>query len=81
MEKTTVTRKGQITIPQSLRKKLGIKKGSKVSMEVKDGDVILSIEDKKPLEKMKDLKDEIKFSDKEVSSMIKDSKKKWSKFE
>ncbi|MFB6246504.1 MAG: AbrB/MazE/SpoVT family DNA-binding domain-containing protein [Candidatus Pacearchaeota archaeon] len=81
MEKTTVTRKGQITIPQSLREKLGIKKGSKLSMEFKDGDVILSVEDKKPIEKMRDLKNEIKFSGKEIESMIKDSKKKWSKFE
>jgi len=30
MEATTVTSKGQVTIPQSLRQRLGIRQGSKV---------------------------------------------------
>lgn len=34
MEATTVTSKGQVTIPQSLRKRLGIRQGSKVMFKL-----------------------------------------------
>ncbi len=36
-----VTVKGQIVIPAKLRKKVGIKKGMKVFMEEKNGDIIV----------------------------------------
>jgi AbrB family looped-hinge helix DNA binding protein len=34
MEATTVTSKGQVTIPQELRRKLGIRQGSKVEFSL-----------------------------------------------
>jgi AbrB family looped-hinge helix DNA binding protein len=34
METTSVTSKGQVTIPQELRKKLGIRQGSKIGFEL-----------------------------------------------
>lgn len=34
MEATTVTSKGQVTIPQELRQKLGIRQGSKVEFSL-----------------------------------------------
>ena len=34
MDITTVTSKGQVTIPQEVRRKLGIRKGSKVEFSV-----------------------------------------------
>jgi AbrB family looped-hinge helix DNA binding protein len=37
-----VTRNGQITLPATIRKKLGIAEGDLVEMAVKDGKVILS---------------------------------------
>ncbi len=41
MDRATVTTKGQIVIPVKLRKKAGIKKGTKVFIEEKNGDIIL----------------------------------------
>lgn len=36
-----VTIKGQIVIPVQIRKKVGIKKGTRVVLEEKDGDIIV----------------------------------------
>ncbi len=41
METSVVTFKGQIVIPVKLRKKVGIKKGTKVFLEEKNGDIIV----------------------------------------
>jgi AbrB family looped-hinge helix DNA binding protein len=41
METTVVTTKGQIVIPARLRKKYGIKIGTKIQFEEEDGEIIL----------------------------------------
>ena len=41
METSVVTVKGQIVIPARLRKKVGIKKGTRVFLEERDGDIIV----------------------------------------
>lgn len=41
MEKATVTVKGQVIIPAKIRRKLGIKKGTRVTFTEKNGEVIL----------------------------------------
>lgn len=41
MEKATVTVKGQVIIPARIRRKLGIKKGTRVTFTEKNGEVIL----------------------------------------
>ena len=41
MYATTLTQKGQVTIPAPIRKKLGLKKGTKVSFREKKGEVII----------------------------------------
>ena len=38
---STVTIKGQVVIPVRLRKKVGLKKGSRVYMEERNGDIII----------------------------------------
>lgn len=37
----TITSKGQITIPQEVRRRLGLKQGDKVTFEVEDGRTVL----------------------------------------
>ena len=39
---TKVLEKGQVVIPASLRRRLGIKSGDKLKAEVKNGDIVLS---------------------------------------
>ncbi len=41
METSVVTTKGQIVIPARLRKKTGIKKGTRVFLEEKNGNIIV----------------------------------------
>ena len=37
----TITSKGQITIPQEVRRRLGLKQGDRVSFELEDGNTVL----------------------------------------
>ncbi len=47
---TTVTRKGQVTIPKPIRDHLGIKPGSKVEFtRAADGSVVIARTDDKPV--------------------------------
>lgn len=41
MEKTVMKRKGQIVIPVKLRKKVGMKEGTRIFLEEKSGDIVL----------------------------------------
>ncbi|WP_298611436.1 AbrB/MazE/SpoVT family DNA-binding domain-containing protein [uncultured Thiothrix sp.] len=43
METTSVTSKGQVTIPLKIRQRLGIRKGSKVSFVLSDNHVELRV--------------------------------------
>jgi AbrB family looped-hinge helix DNA binding protein len=38
---TTVSRKGQITLPKDARERLGIKAGEKVEVKIEDGRIVL----------------------------------------
>ena len=78
-EEATVTKKGQVTIPKKIRDRLGLKEGEKVSFEVRGGEAVLLPEVTNPLESLRGLRDEVRFSEEEIQSMINDSKEKWSK--
>ena len=43
---TTMTSKGQVTIPKRLRDAAGLKPGSRVSFEFRDGNILLKRESK-----------------------------------
>jgi len=43
MEPTTVTSKGQVTIPKEIRQRLGIRKGNKVAFSLEDGHIELRL--------------------------------------
>ncbi len=78
-KKATLSKKGQVTIPKSVREELGLTTGSKISFEVIGKEaVILPVYDK-PLEELKKLKEDIQFSRKEIKKMLEDSKESWSK--
>jgi len=76
-EDATVTSKGQVTVPKNIREGLGLESGSEVSFILKDGEAVMLPKSDDPLEEMKDLRSEISFSNEDVESMIKDSKKAW----
>ncbi len=78
-QEATVTEKGQITIPKVIRDKLGLKKGTKVYFELRGKGAVMLPEVKDPLGELRQLRKEIQFSEKEIQSMIKESKKIWSK--
>lgn len=80
---TTITQKGQATIPVSVRRKLGLKKGHKVTFEERGDDIIV----KKNLsldELQGSLKSNINFNDKKADKAVKEFVaseyvKKWQK--
>ena len=43
MEVTSVTSKGQVTIPKELRQRLGIRQGSKIEFAVVGNDVVMRV--------------------------------------
>lgn len=43
MQQTSVTSKGQVTIPKAVRQQLGIRKGSQVSFKVVNDHVVLKV--------------------------------------
>ena len=43
MDTSTVTSKGQVTIPQEIRRALGIRQGSRVAFSAKNGQVLLRV--------------------------------------
>lgn len=46
---TTVTSKGQVVIPASLRKKLRIQRGAKLGVSEKDGQIIMEVLEDDPI--------------------------------
>ena len=44
MESTSVTSKGQVTIPKPIRQQLGIRKGSKIAFEIVDDHIEMNIQ-------------------------------------
>jgi len=42
MTVSTVNRKGQVTIPQKIREKLGIKEGSILNFEMRDNEIVIN---------------------------------------
>jgi AbrB family looped-hinge helix DNA binding protein len=80
-EEAKLTSKGQITIPKNIRTALGLKAGEKVVFIPENREVIMLPKTKTPLKRLLELRKEIRFSQKEIDEMIRESKKEWSKFE
>ncbi len=78
-EKAKISQKGQVTIPKSIREKLGLEPGKKVSFEVRGKEAVIYPEIEDPLEELKQLREEVRFDEKEIEDMIESSKNKWSK--
>lgn len=66
---TTLTQKGQATIPVSLRRKLGLKKGHKIVFEEREKEVV--IRKKLSLDELQgSLKSDIKFNDRMADKAV-----------
>ena len=50
MDTSTVTSKGQVTIPQEIRRALGIRQGSRVAFSAKNGQVAMRVTHAAPQE-------------------------------
>ncbi len=79
VEKATLSKKGQVTIPKSIREKLGLKAGKKVAFEIRGEEALVYHDYEEPLDELKRLRDEIQCDKEEIDEMIKRSKEKWSK--
>lgn len=80
-EEATVTSKGQITIPKTIRVSLGVKPGEKVVFIQEGKEVVMLPKTKDPLQRLRELRKGIQFTRRELDEMIKESKREWSQFE
>lgn len=78
-DKATLSKKGQVTIPKSIREKLGLDAGEKVLFEVKGKEAVLYPKVEEPMDELRELRDKISFSKNEIDEMIESSKEKWSR--
>jgi antitoxin PrlF len=82
MKEAKITSKGQITIPKEVRKALGLKEGKEVVFIIGGGEAIMKPKAKNPMEELVKLREKLPlFTKKEIETMIKESKKEWSKIE
>ncbi len=78
MKTTTITKKGQVTIPKSVREELNIEAGDEVIVEMRNGEAVLAPKVKDPLGKMRELREKIQFTPEELEQMRRESKREWS---
>lgn len=79
MIESTVTSKGQITIPKSIREELDLVEGTTVIFMQEGGRAIMMPKVKNPLKAMLELRKTMRFTEDEIREMIAESKKEWSK--
>ena len=72
-----ITSKGQVTIPVEIRKKLGLSEGRRVVFILENGSVRLMTEVEDPMEELKQLKNKVHFSQRDIEELMKESKRAW----
>lgn len=76
-EEGTITSKGQLTVPKEMRDYLGLKDGEKVVFLMRENEIAIKPKIKDPVKKLRELRKQIRFSEKEIDGMIRESKKAW----
>jgi AbrB family looped-hinge helix DNA binding protein len=74
-----VTSRGQVTIPKSIREKLGLSPGAEVEFVFRDGELVVVPKLEDPEASLRKLKEDVSISKEELERMIKDSKEDWRK--
>ena len=80
-EEVTISSKGQVTIPKPFREKFGLEEGTKVVFMQENNEIVLFPKYKNPLKRMMELRQQLRFTEKDIQEMISDSKNAWSKIE
>ncbi len=80
-DEATVTSKGQITIPKEIRDRLELAQGETISFELIDEGEVVMRKSGDPLAQLRELREEITFSEADIEAMKRDSKRRWSKYE
>lgn len=85
-DEAKLTSKGQITIPKSIRIRLGLKPGKRVIFIPEGKDVVMKPKVKDSLLGLEEIRTELEkegklFTEREIKQMMKESKKEWSKIE
>jgi antitoxin PrlF len=77
----TMTSKGQITVPKEIRERLDLERGETVSFELTDDGTVRLRKEGDLLEEFHELREEISFSETDIETMQRESKRQWSKVE
>ena len=76
-EEGTITSKGQLTVPKEMRDYFGLKDGEKVIFLMRENEIAIKPKIKDPVRKLRELRKQIRLSEKEIDAMIRESKKAW----
>jgi AbrB family looped-hinge helix DNA binding protein len=76
-QEATMTSKGQVTVPKRVRDALGLRTGVKVVFIIEEGEAVIRAKPKDALERMKELRKHIHFTERELREMIRESKTAW----
>ena len=81
IEESTVTSKGQVTIPKDIRDSLGIKAGKKVVFILQNNEAVIMPKADNPFKRLSELRKKIVIKQPDIDKMIKESKREWSQIE
>jgi AbrB family looped-hinge helix DNA binding protein len=77
----TVTSKGQVTIPKEIRDRLDLESGSEVTFVLGDHEARLIPKTDAPLEQLRALREDVRFTTEEIDAMKAESRSAWSGYE
>lgn len=74
---STLTSKGQLTVPKEIRELLGLKEGRKVLFIVRGQEAVMVPKPRSGVADLQKLRSSIKFTEEQLKKMIKESKQAW----
>lgn len=74
---STLTSKGQITVPKPIRDQLGLHEGEKVLFVVRDHGALMVPKLPRGLAGLRMLRQHIAFTDTQLTRLLKESKRSW----
>lgn len=80
-ESARVTSKGQVTIPKSIRDRLGIDEGTTITFEVADDGTVTLSPEKDSWELLEEIQAAPRQTDRSVEELLDASEQAWSKYE
>lgn len=80
-EEVTITEEGQVTIPETVRERLGLEAGDSVSFVVTDDGIATVQKTIDPMAQLRDVRDRLAPMDVSIEQLQRRADQRWSAFE